>query len=90
MDSDNILFKILEYAWVGIVAVIIHMYRKLVGLDTQHQILQEARTFMAEQRKEDLDRGERQRGEMIETMNSNNNRVLDRLGSLEKAIRNGD
>lgn len=89
MDSDNILLRILEWAWIGIVGLIIHIYRKLIGLDTQHQILQESRTVTAEQRREDLTRHDAQRAEMLDAVNRHNDRVMDRLERLEKVIRNG-
>lgn len=89
MDSDNILLKILEWSWIGIVGVIAHIYRKLVGLDTQHKILQEARTAAAEQRREDQDRHDSQRKEVINSINRHNDQVMERLSSLEAAVRNG-
>ena len=89
MDSDNILLKVLEWAWIGIVGVIIHIYRKLIGLDTQHQLLQESRTANASQRKEDLERFDSQRTEMIDVINRHNDQVMHRLDSLEKTVRNG-
>ena len=85
----RILFKILEWAWIGIVGMVVHLYRKLIGLDTQHQILQEARTCNAMQRKEDLDRHDSQRTEMMDAINRHNDQVMHRLDSLEKTVRNG-
>ena len=89
MDSDNILFKVLEWAWIGVVGMIMHIYRKLTGMETQHRILQEARTAAAEQRREDLDRLDSQRSELMEAINRHNDQVMHRLDSLEKTVRNG-
>ena len=89
MDSDNILIQVLQWAWLGVVALILHMYRRIVGLDTQHKVLQEARTFAAEQRKEDLERADSQRIETMDAINRSNDQVMSRLDSLEKTVRNG-
>ena len=89
MDPDNILLKILEWAWLGLVALIVHIYRKLIGLDTQQQILQEARTCQARQRQEDQRHHDKQRGETLAAIDRSNDQVSERLTSLEKAVRNG-
>ena len=89
MDSDNILIKILEWAWIGLFGMIVHIYRKIVGLDTQHQIINESRTLQAEQRKEDLENHNTQRTEMMDAINRHNDQVMRRLDALERVCRNG-
>jgi hypothetical protein len=87
MDSDNILLKILEWAWIGIVGMIVHIYRKLMGHDTQHKILNEARTAQAEQRREDQERHKEDRKEVMDTIIRHNTEVMNKFDRIETVIR---
>ena len=56
IDSDNLLLDFLRWAWVSLIIVIVHIYRKLMGLETRDEVLATMQANFVAQRKEDQQR----------------------------------
>ena len=89
MESDNLLITILEWAWVGLFGVFIALYRKITGIETRQELLDQAQTYYNQLRKEDLNSRNDRRKTIIERIDLHHSAVVGRIERLEKLIRNG-
>lgn len=93
MDADEtILWRIAEWLWLlfaPVMALIVHIYRKLMGVETRAELLEQGARFHETRRKEDNRLRDEQRREVIDTINGNHDAVMKRLGGVEVALRNG-
>jgi hypothetical protein len=87
MDSDNILLKILEWAWIAMAGGMLHLYRKAFGLETRSQLLEQDKETRESQRKEDLKLRSEQRAEIIDTISNHHNDVMKRIDTLEVIVK---
>lgn len=88
MESDTLL-KILEWAWLSLVAFVIHIYRKITGLETKAEVLERVDQHMAELRREDEERRKEQRKEIIDTITRHHETVMNKIEAIDRRIKNG-
>lgn len=87
MDSDSLLLRVLEWAWLSLIAVILHIYRKLTGLDTQAQLLDQQAEHHEKLRKEEKDLRNDQRKEILDKIDSHHKTVMTKLDNVEMGIK---
>jgi len=89
LDSDNLLLDFLRWAWVSLILVIVHIYRKLMGLEAQAQVIATIQDNFAAQRKEDQQRRTAEREEMLNKVDRHHELQMRKLEKLEYRIKNG-
>ena len=89
LDSDNLLLDFLRWAWVSLILVIVHIYRKLMGLEAQAQVIATIQDNFAAQRKEDQQRRTAEREEMLNKVDRHHELQMRKLEKLESRIKNG-
>ncbi len=89
LDSDNLLLDFLRWAWVSLILVIVHIYRKLMGLEAQAQVIATIQDNFAAQRKEDQQRRTAERKEMLNKVDRHHELQMRKLEKLESRIKNG-
>jgi len=89
IDSDNLLLDFLRWAWVSLIVVIAHIYRKLMGLETRDEVLATMQANFVAQRKEDQERRTAEREEMLNKVDRHHELQMRKLEKLESRIKNG-
>lgn len=89
LDSDNLLLDFLRWAWVSLIVVFVHIYRKLMGLETRDEVLATMQENFAAQRKEDQERITAERREMLQKVDRHHELQMNKLEKLEDRIKNG-
>ncbi len=89
LNSDNLLFHFLRWAWVSLIIVIAYIYRKLMGLEAQAQVIATIQDNFVAQRKEDQERHTAERDEMLNKVDRHHELQMRKLEKLESRIKNG-
>jgi len=89
LNSDNLLLDFLRWAWVSLILVIVHIYRKLMGLETRDEVLATMQANFVAQRKEDQERHTAERDEMLRKVDRHHELQMCKLEKLESRIKNG-
>jgi len=80
--ESNVLTKIIEYAWVGLFAVVAWIMKKISVHDTGIQLLLQAQEQCDKVRDEDLKRHAIERKELLSAINNHHTVVMGRLDNL--------
>jgi len=96
VDAETALGKILEWAWVALVGVLVGCHRKVNGLEARQALLEQNLEHLEQQRKEDRDQREDSRGQLLDTIELHNkvvvaklDAVTERVTAVEKLVKNG-
>ena len=88
MQFDTLRFW-LELIWVPIVGALIAIWTRISGLDTRAQLLERSDSNYIKQRDEDRANRDRERTEILHTVDRHHEIVMRKLESLEARIKNG-
>ena len=80
--EHNLLMKLLEYAWIPVLAMVTWIMKKLSLHDTNIQLLEQAQVQCDKQRDEDVQRNEKAHKELMTALNNHNTVVMGRLDVL--------
>ena len=80
--EHGVLIKILEWAWVGLIAVVAWMFKKIWAHDSNIGLLLQAQELTRVQRVEDVERNDKAHDVLTEALKSHNKNVMSRLDAL--------
>lgn len=87
MDSDNVLLRILEWAWIALFAMFAALFRKVTGLETRQQLLDAQLEQHEKMRLEDKAARKESRDQVIEMITIHHKNIEQRIDTLETIIR---
>ena len=80
--EHNLLLKILEYAWIPIIAMVAWIMKKLSLHDTNIKLLEQTQIQCDKTRDEDVSRNEKAHKQLMEALNTHHSTVMGRLDVL--------
>ena len=93
VESDNVLIELARWAWLTFGGFVLHIYRKLTGLETQTQLLKQQQDNFEKQSEKDQTRYQTQRQEdqtLVETHRTEQREtakgIYDRLDTITIAV----
>jgi hypothetical protein len=100
MDDHDVLFTILEWAWLGLIGVITWLIRKVYSLEsgcgicdgtskTRIAVISGEQQAMRSEFEKEITRNAAEHRVMISRIDAHNERVMNRLDSLLTFAKNG-
>lgn len=80
--EDNLLLKILEYAWIVVLAMVTWIMKKLSLHDTNIKLLEQAKIQDAKTRDEDVQRNNEAHDKIMTAIDTHHSTVMGRLDVL--------
>ena len=99
-EHTDILLVVAEWAWIGLVAFIVWLFKKIHRVESNLQefrgtvntaveVLKTSQLDLRKEFEKEMKRNTREHQTLLDRLDSHNYRVMDRLDSVIKVVKNG-